>query len=66
MPYLRAGTVFRMAANRCARFAKSRHHSDTNANWTTVRVIGFGNALRIDLDEVFVRAELRYHVWQRS
>jgi hypothetical protein len=40
------------------------HHVETNANCISVRVIGLGKAFRIDLDEVFVRADDRYHIRQ--
>ena len=36
------------------------HQNETNPNWTIDKVIGFEKAFRIDLDEVFVRAEVRY------
>ena len=45
---------------RCATYAKNKHHNETKANWTSVRVTGFGKALRIDFEDVFVSAELRY------
>jgi len=37
-------------------------NEDTNANWTMVRVAGLSNAVRIDLEDVFVNAEDQYHI----
>jgi hypothetical protein len=31
-----------------------------------VKVIGIGRAFRIDLEEVFVRADVKYHTTQRA
>lgn len=41
------------------------HHEETKANWMRVRVMGFGKTLRIDLEEVLVKAELMYQTRQR-
>jgi hypothetical protein len=46
--------------------ARTKHHDETEANWTIVKVAGFGNALRIDLEEVLVRAEVMYQTMQRT
>ena len=48
-----------------AKYAKNIHQVETKANWISVRVIGFGKALRIDLEEVLVNAEVKYHIRQR-
>ncbi len=42
------------------------HQEDTKANWIRVRVIGLGKTLRMDFDEVLVRAELMYQMRQRT
>jgi hypothetical protein len=39
---------------------KTRHQIETEANWTIVRVAGFGKAFKMDFDDVFVRAEVMY------
>lgn len=52
------------AGNNVERYASVRHHIETKANWTIVRVIGFGRAFRMDLDDVFVRAEVMYQTRQ--
>jgi hypothetical protein len=41
------------------------HHIDTNANCTAVRVTGFGRAFRMDFEDVFVTAEVKYQMRQR-
>ena len=41
--------------------ARIIHRDETKANWTSVRVAGISKALRIDLDDVLVRAEDVYH-----
>ena len=45
---------------------RMKHHSETEANWMMVKVAGFGKALRIDLDEVLVRAEVMYQTMQSA
>jgi hypothetical protein len=37
------------------------HSDETKANWTRVSVAGLLKAMRIDFDEVFVRADEVYH-----
>lgn len=49
-----------------ARYAKRMHHRETKANCTIVRVTGCGNAMRIDFEDVFVRAEVRYQMTHRT
>lgn len=46
------------------RYTNTKHHIDTKANCTTVRVMGLGKAFRIDFDEVFVTAEVMYQIRQ--
>lgn len=48
------------------KLASMKHHDDTQANCTIVRVIGFGKAFSILLDEVFVSAEVIYHTMQST
>jgi len=45
---------------------RTKHQSETEANCAIVRVTGLGKALRMDLEEVFVSAEVMYHVIQRA
>lgn len=66
MPCLRAGIVVFKRGKRCAMYARRRHHPETNANCIIVRVIGLGNALSIDFEEVLVKAEVRYQIRQRT
>lgn len=64
-PFFSAGMARRRDGNRDARVVRTEHHIDTKANWTIVRVIGFGSVVRIDLEEVLVRAEVIYQTRQR-
>jgi hypothetical protein len=41
------------------------HQNETKANCTIDRVIGFGKAIRIDLEEVFVSADVKYQITNR-
>ena len=43
-----------------------RHHTETEANCTIVKVTGFGNAVNMDFDEVLVRADVIYHAIQSA
>jgi hypothetical protein len=45
--------------------AKRRQYDATNANWMRVRVAGLGHAVRIDFEDVLVRADEAYHMTQR-
>ena len=54
MMFLRTGKML-------ASQARIIHRDETKANWTSVRVAGISKALRIDLDDVLVRAEDVYH-----
>ena len=62
---MRAGILFLSHGNIFERYDSSKHHIDTNANCTIVRVIGFGSAFRMDFDDVFVSAEVMYQMRQR-
>lgn len=66
MPFFKAGMVVCSRGKRCARDAKKRHHPETKANCIIVRVIGFGKALSMDLEEVLVKAELKYQTRQST
>lgn len=61
MPCLRAGMAFLRFGKMDASHEKSKQKPATNANCISVSVAGFENELRIDFDEVFVRAEDIYH-----
>jgi hypothetical protein len=64
MPFLRAGTLFLSQGKIADKYANNRHHIETNANCTIVRVIGLGRAFKMDLEDVFVVAEVIYHIRQ--
>lgn len=61
----RAVTFSRRMGNTVASQAEKMQREETKANCTRVRVAGMLKALRMDLDEVFVRAEDVYHSKQR-
>lgn len=65
IPCLKAGTATRKVGDRLASCAKKKHQKETKANWTIVKVIGRRKAFRMDLEDVLVKAELRYHIKQR-
>lgn len=50
----------RRLGKRCASHANVKHHNETKANCMIVRVIGCGKAFRIDFDDVFVSADVKY------
>lgn len=64
MPNRRAGIVFFMAGKLSASAEKRRQYDETNPNCMSVRVAGFGKAIKIVFEEVFVRAEERYQIMQ--
>lgn len=66
MPFFNTGRASRTATLRLASHERKIHQKDTSINWTTVKVIGFGRAVRIAFDEVFVRIEDAYQKLQRS
>lgn len=66
MPCLRTGTLCCNHGITVDRYTNTRHQIETNANWTIVSVIGIGKAFRMDLEDVFVRAEVKYHTRQRA
>ena len=65
-PFLSAGIDLFRDGNIEAREADSRHHPDTEANWSTVNVAGLGKALRMVFEDVFVRADVKYHAVHRA
>ena len=66
MPYFRTGIAVLSRGHRRARAARNKHQEDTKANWTSVRVMGFGSAVRMALEEVFEKMDVMYHMPQRS
>ena len=58
---LRAVILVRKTGKRTASHAMKTHSDETKANWTRVSVAGLLKAMRIDFDEVFVRADEVYH-----
>lgn len=65
IPCRKACMFLGRAGNIVASHENSMQKKATNANWISVRVAGFGKALRMDFDEVFVRALEVYHIIQR-
>ena len=66
MPFFKAGILALRLGKSVDIYAKNRHHPETKANCMIVRVIGLGKALRIDFDEVLVKAELKYQTRHRT
>lgn len=64
MPNLRAGMAFFMAGKLSASAEKRRQYEETNPNCMSVKVAGFGKAIKMVFEEVFVRAEDRYQTMQ--
>jgi len=65
MPCRRDGTLAFKAGNTVASHEKKMQKEETKANWIRVRVAGLGSALRIDFDDVFVKALDRYQIIHR-
>ena len=42
------------------------HQEETKTNWIKVRVMGLGKTVRMDFEDVLVRAEEVYHTRQRT
>lgn len=61
IPIFSTGMASPIAGTAVASQAKKRQKTKTKRNWMTVRVMGFGKALRMALEEVLVKAELKYH-----
>lgn len=66
IPYFRNGIVCFMRGYRLAKAANIMHHPETNANWTVVRVIGFGSAVRMVFEDMFVKMEVMYQTPQSA
>ncbi len=64
MPNLRAGMAFFKAGKLSASAEKRRQYVHTNPNCMSVRVAGFGKAIKMVFEDVFVRAEARYQTMQ--
>ena len=41
--------------------ARIKHHIETEANWMMVNVAGLSRALRMDFEDVLVKADVMYH-----
>ena len=65
-PFFNAGMDLLSPGNNVDSDVRMKHQSETEANWMMVKVAGFGKALRIDLDEVLVRADVRYQTMQSA
>lgn len=63
---LSAGTAARNLGKVEASHENRMQYEETKANWTNVNVAGLSKAVRIDLDEVFVRADDQYHITQSA
>lgn len=62
MPCRRAGILFLRLGKTVESQLKRRQKKATKANCIMVRVAGLGKALRMDLEDVFVRALDKYHM----
>jgi hypothetical protein len=60
IPYLRKGIVCFMRGNLRAAAASTRHHPETKANCTVVRVTGWGSAVRMALEDMLVKMDVMY------
>lgn len=61
IPYLSTGIACFNRGYFLASAAKNRHHDETKANCISVRVKGFGSAVRMALEEVLVKMDAMYH-----
>lgn len=66
MPFFSTGRAFRTAVLRLASHDRNTHQKDTRRNWIIVSVTGFGKAVKMALEEVFVRIEVPYQKAQSS
>jgi hypothetical protein len=64
IPYFRKGIVCFMRGNLRAAAASTRHHPDTKANCTVVRVTGCGSAVRMAFEDMLVKMEVMYQTAQ--
>lgn len=65
MGYLSAVIWVRNTGKTIASHAITMHSDETKANCTRVSVAGLSKAIRIDLEDVLVRAEEVYHMRHR-
>ena len=61
---MRNGIVCFMRGYFLASAARNKHHPETNANCTTVRVTGFGRAVRMAFEDVFEKIDVIYQMPQ--
>ena len=66
IPYFSTGIACFTRGYLLAKAVKNRHHTDTKANCTSVRVNGFGSAVRMALEDVFVKMEDMNHTPQSN
>lgn len=66
IPYFKKGIVCFMRGYRLANAASIMHHPETKANWTVVRVMGFGSAVRIVFEDMFVKMDVMYQIPQSA
>ena len=64
MPFFKNGRALRTSALRLANQDREMHQNDTRKNCMIVSVTGFGNAVRIAFEEVFVRIDAANQVQQ--
>lgn len=60
IPYFKKGIVCFKRGNFLASMPSIRHQPDTNANCTVVRVMGLGSAVRMALEDMFVKMDVMY------
>jgi hypothetical protein len=66
IPYLRKGIVCFNRGYLLANVASIKHQPDTKANCTVVRVMGFGRAVKMALEDMLVKIEVMYHTAQST
>ncbi len=64
-PFFSAGTIVRNRGYTLAIHPRNMHQEQTKANCISVRVTGFGNAVRMVLEDVFDMMEVMYQKAQR-
>ena len=57
IPFLRTGMALRTLAFRFANHDRKMHQNETRKNCITVRVTGFGRAVKMAFEDVFVRID---------
>jgi hypothetical protein len=65
MPFRKGGTRGLSVGKMVESQEQKMQEDDTKANWMRVRVTGLSNVLRMDFEEVFVRALDKYQIMQR-